>query len=270
MRTKGVAIFRCLLVPATVGALSLLSGCNNTGRDLKQAFEPWFPPTPGEVARDAFNVYDADRRQRSVSMLSAAKFGGEESYVRMYRLLINDPDATVRAACVKALGEHGTVDDAKLLIVRLGDDASFVRWEAAKSLQKIHNPEAVAPLINTLTKDEDADARMAAAYALGQYGEFRVFTALVGALDDQEFGVVRLATQSLETLTGQNFGGDGACWLAWSNANEGKLFDRQQTYVWMPYEKPRGVMDKAQFWKQHEKATPQPARGADADADAAS
>ena len=95
-----------------------------------------------------------------------------------YRLLMDDPDATVRAACIKALGAHGTVDDALLIIPRLKDEAAFVRWQAAKSLQRIHHEQAVGPLLDAMKSDEDVDVRMAAADALGQYPRPAVFDAL--------------------------------------------------------------------------------------------
>lgn len=225
----------------------------------------FFPPKPGEVAREAFNPYDADLRRRSISLLSSAKFGGEEAYVRMYRLLIDDHDATVRAACVKALGEHGKVDDAKLIVPRLRDEAAIVRWEAAKALQRIHNPIAAEPLMAALSKDEDADVRMAAAYALGQYAQLQVFDVLVGGLDDSEYGVVEAANTSLKTQTGYDFGTDGAMWLIFRRDHPTDLFKNQEQYVWHPFVKPRTLVEKAQFWKTPPKVEPQPPLGMDSE-----
>jgi hypothetical protein len=242
--------------------LFVTAGCSNDNKSpLDKVMEPFIPPSPGQVARDAFNVYDADKRRRAIDSLSAADFGGEESYVRLYRLLIDDPDATVRASAAKALGNHGNVEDALLLIRRLGDDSASVRWECAKGLQKIHNPAATAPLQDATTKDEDADVRMAAAYALGQYPEIPVFSTLVAALDDREFGVRYSAAESLATLTGQDFGTDGTPWLAWSKDNQGRLFAGQKKYTWQPFVKPRGFWAKAKFWKKAPVVPPREARG---------
>lgn len=242
-------------------ALAALSGCNSD-KTVKKALEPFFPPKPSEVARDAFNVYDPDTRRRSLALLSSAKFGGEEPYVRVYRLLSDDQDATVKAAAIKALGEHGGVEDVKIILPHLKDEAAFVRWESAKALQKIHSTEAVGPLIDAM-KDDDADVRMAVAYALGQYAEPRVVNVLISALDDQEFGVVEAARHSLSMLTGQDFPGDGPPWQKWAEANRKDLFKAQQKYVWQPYVQPRGFVQKMQFWKKAPVVPPREPAGAE-------
>lgn len=254
-----------LSVLSSLAAAALwLGACTGQNNPIKEMMSEFSPPTPGEVARDAFNVYDADKRRNSVAMLSASPFGGEEPYLRLYRLLVDDPDATVRAACAKALGLHGSVEDVPLLLRRLGDDVAFVRWEAAVALQRVHSEDAVMPLMDSATKDPDADVRQAAALALGQYATPAVFGALVRALDDPDFSVAASARRSLCTLTGQDFGMDATNWLEWARQNDGRLFAHQQQYVWHPFEKPRGVLDKAQFWKKHQPVSPQVPRGLDA------
>lgn len=256
-------------VTIALAALALaLPGCGSDGSSdgtiLSGVLDPLMPPSPGEAARDAFNVYDPDRRRAAIANLSAAHFGGEEPYLRTYRLLLDDPDPTVRAACVKALGMHGSVADAKLLIPQLSHEAAFVRWEAAQALQRIHDPAAVGALLTALKDDGDADVRMAAAEALGQYPEARVFDSLVGALVDRNYGVVQAAGQSLRTLTGQPYGHDPAPWVAWSNQHRNALFAGQRTYSYQPYTKPPGLLDKAQFWRDQDKAPRQIPAGIEA------
>jgi len=246
-------------VPA-VGALSL-GGCGKGLGGDDSILAPLTPPKPGEVARDAFNLSDPDRRRRAIALLSSATFGGEEMYVRMYRLLIDDPDATVRAACAKALGTHGSVEDAALLVRRLEDSSDVVRWQCAKGLQKIHNADAVAPLSKVMAADESEDVRMAAAYALGQYAEPGVFNALVAALDDQDYSVVTAARRSLKTLSGYDFGSDGGLWLIWAERHRGNLFEHREAYVWRPFDKPPSFFDRLQFWKDHSPPPPRPPTG---------
>lgn len=243
-----------------VGIISL-AGCGSTDNPMDSLTKGLLPPTPGEAARDAFNVYDPDKRRQAVNLLSAAKFGGEEAYVKMYRILIDDPDATVRAACIKALGMHGTVEDVPLIVNHAGDAAAFVRWEVAQSLGKIHNPAAIAPLVKLMTRDEDGDVRMSAAAALGQYAEPAVFNALVSALDDTDYGVVVAAQQSLKTITGYDFGIDPAMWLIYQDKNSGKVFVHQQPYRWTPYQKPVRWYQRAMFWSDRTPPEPRPATG---------
>ena len=235
-----------------------ISGCAgpNGGDVFADLIESVAPPSPSQVAREAFNVYDADLRRRSVALLSSSHFGHEEPYVRTYRLLIDDRDPTVRAACVHALGLHGTVEDAPTIIALLKDDTGFVRWEAAKALQKIHHEDAVLPLIDALGEDQDPDVRIAAAQALGQYPTRAVFNALVGALSDPNFGVVQSASDSLAMLTGQDLGTDGGDWLAFANSHPTDLFAQQHQYTYMPYQKPHEGWDKLKFWNKPEAVNP--------------
>ena len=277
------------MVLALFGLVAGCQGRSNTpaGSILTQVFEPFKPEDPSEVARDLFDVSDADKRRRAVSLFSAASFGGEETYVRAYRLLLGgetredktkivgepDPDATVRAASVKALGLHGTVDDVAIILPRLDDKASFVRWEAAKALAKIHNPIAIRPLLRKLHEhkplsrpqtgekvnerrgDNDPDVRRACASALGQYPTAAVFDGLVGALDDGNYRVAYAARQSLETLTGYDLGPEPGDWLLWAKQHRKELFKHQKVYTWQPYTRPKGLLDKFQFWKE-EKPVP--------------
>lgn len=248
-----------LVLTAAFAALPQL-GCSGQGEFHVPEFLK--TETPGQVARNAFNVYDADTRRRSVEKLSAAPFGGEEAYVKTYRLLIDDPDPTVRAAAAKALGMHGDTTDA-LTLSRLlrHDETSYVRWEAAKGLQRIHNPSTTAPLMQAALEDRDPDVRMAAAYALGQYPSVEVFGSLVSALEDRNFGVIKAAERSLELLTGQDLNQDSAAWLAFQKEAGPALFADQQTYTFQPYQDPGGFVDSLKFWDKAEPAKAQKPRG---------
>lgn len=236
----------------------LVIGCETGGgRDgLGQFMENLFPPPPGQVARDAFNVYDPDLRRRSVNTLAGAPWGGEGPYLRVYRLLIDDPDPTVRAACLRALGRHGDPSDVETIALYLNDETSFVRWEAAMALERLHHPDAVDPLIQTLRNDEDADVRLAAARALGQYPDQRVLETLVGALHDSDYSVVRQTVRSLRLLTGQDFGDSSSAWLAWLDENH-DAFAQQQPFYYTEFIRPAGFLDYLQFWRTHPVAEPE-------------
>ncbi len=225
-------------------------------------FSSMFPPPPSEVARDAFNVYDADKRRRSLNLLSTADWGGEEPYLRTYRLLVDDPDPTVRAAALRALGRHGTPEDVPRIIPYLKDKTSFVRWEAATALQKLHHKDAVDPLIQRLDQEveDDPDVRIAAAKALAQYPDTDVFQALVAALRDNSYGVVREAHRSLVTLTGEDLGEEGAAWLEWAKQRE-QLFKNRRKYTYRPYKPPPSFFDKLAFWNLPEEPSPKRPKG---------
>ncbi|MEM9754145.1 MAG: HEAT repeat domain-containing protein, partial [Planctomycetota bacterium] len=180
----------------------------------------------------------------------------------VYRLILTDPDPTVRAACAAALGRHGDAGDASLIANQLNADEAFLRWEAAKALRQLHNPVIVPRLIAALQTDEDPDTRMAAAEALGQYPRRDVFDALVSALTESEYGIAHAARQSLSTLTGHDAGDEPSDWQAWAATQAGtrELFANAQPYTYRQYVEPPGLLDRAQFWRDHDaEATQRPA-----------
>jgi len=254
-----------ILTAGLLASMPWLGGCSLDGSPdtpvLSGLFDTLMPPTPGEAARDAFNLYDADKRRRSVNLLAASPFGMEEPYVRTYRLLVDDSDPSVRAACIKALGMHGIADDAATIAAQLSNESSFVRWEAAKALQRLHHKDAIDPLRHVLDDDEDADVRMAAAGALGQYPLPTVFDALIGALTDSNFGVALSARRSLTTLTGQDHGGDPGDWMDWAGQHRSTLFSDGQPYVYYPYDRPPDTFEKMQFWQERTPIEPRTPTG---------
>ncbi len=220
-------------------------------------------PTPAQAGRDGFDRQDADKRRRAIALISSADWGGESEYLAVYRLILSDPDPTVRAACVAALGRHGQPDDAILIAPQLGADEADLRWETAKALRKLHHGVVVPRLIQTLQSDDDPDTRMAAAEALGQYRRRDVFDALVGALTSPDFGTAHAARRSLTLLTGADAGPEPADWQQLANAktrtNGDALFADAQPYTYREYVKPPGFLDKAQFWRDPEaEATKRP------------
>ena len=210
-----------------------------------------------------FNRDDPDQRREGINWLSAAPFGGDDVYLESYRLFYNDPDASARAACAKALGLHGTVEDANLLIVMLEDDQPQVRWQAANGLRRIHSPAAAGPLSTRVsdTTEPDSDVRQAAADALGQYADSGVFNALTRSLEDRNYAVIAAAHRSLVTLTGHDAGLDPRDWSAWARAQQGGLFAGQRPYTYAPYQHPPGFTDTLRFWRKPEALAPQAPRG---------
>jgi len=262
---------------ALIALAVVLGGCAGGGDDtsfLADFVDPIITPTPTEAALDMLDMESADNRRRGVSLISASPFGGEEVYLKVYRELLREPDPTVRAACARAIGLHGSPEDALLLaraidheidrelsdatvtVLKYNEPDPLVRWEAANGLTKIHNPEAVGPLIQALLRDADADVRGAAANALGQYPQSEVYDALLQGLVDPQFRVVRASRESLKTLTGTDQGVDKDDWLAYRTENPTNLFTEQLTYTYKPWVAPPGFFEKLKFWRpsQRERA----------------
>jgi len=190
------------------------AGADTSGAD--SIFSVFEPPSPAVAAAMAVNEFNADDRQTGILLLSNAPWGGSDVYVRLYRLALDDDDAAVRTAAVRALGLHGAPSDAGPIARLLGDQDRLVRWESARTLQRLHNPAAVAHLIRALDgrNEVERQVRAEAATALGQYAEQRVLDALILALDDPDLTVNAAARQSLRVLTGLDHGYEPRPWLA--------------------------------------------------------
>jgi HEAT repeat protein len=131
----------------------------------------------------------------------------------------------VRAAAIRGLANHGEPRHVAQITPLLTDANPMVRVEAARGLQRLHDPSAVDPLIvavrepdprsESIPAENEPEVRTEAAAALGQYAEDRVLRALISALDDTDLAVNRAALRSLRILTGQDLGLDSVAWESW-------------------------------------------------------
>jgi hypothetical protein len=255
---------------AAAGAIAalvaaLIGGCETLSQDLGHVASTINPISPSQAARMMVDPYDADNRRAGTILISNAVFGGSEPYVKLYRdMVLNEKDPIVKATAIRALARHGEPDDALRILPNLTHDNMQVRWEAAKGLQRLHNPAAAADLLKVLSNEADpADVRIAAATALGQYPTDRVFQGLVAALDASELGVNLAAQQSLATLTGRSLGLDATEWLAWYNsaASHGDAFAAHGEYMYPTYVRDESLWERLAFWTSRNFEQPAPPAG---------
>jgi len=262
----------------------VLGGCSLTGFDAPRGadsiLEAFEMPSPAEAAEMAQNEYDSSARYRGTILLANAWFVSDNpAYVEMFEdYLVNDEDPIIRAVCARALGNHGGPEHAPLLADALDDESTQVRIEAARALQRIHDPTTIDPLIEHLFPPEelrgiagepDPDVRLEVARALGQYENFTVVQALIGALEDPDLSVNRAALWSLETLTGQNFDLDTGAWLTWLEETD-EPFAAGGAYVFPVYKRDKAWYEWVPFVPSPPNETPGPPAGLDRSVDGAS
>ncbi|MHB0935415.1 MAG: HEAT repeat domain-containing protein [Armatimonadota bacterium] len=115
---------------------------------------------------------------------------------------LNDPRREIRAAAAFALGQYRDLRAVEPLIAALQDTAA--PWPA-RTVYRGGVPQVVfAPTV-----------REEAARALGAIGDKRAIPPLIAALDRGTLPDRRAAADSLQALTGQQFGLDAAAWRAW-------------------------------------------------------
>jgi hypothetical protein len=251
-----VRIVAALGVAMVVGlGVGGLSGClrDDTRRQMAEQnsiLAPLFKQTsPVEAAAWASDPHDADKRARGMNLLANAPFGGAEAYLNLYRERLEDESAPVRAVAARSLGLHGTPEDAARIAPLLSSEAIIVRLEAARALQRLHNPEAVGPLIERLSdaKEPEPSVRAEAAGALGQYAEGRVLQALIQALADASLLVNTAAYDSLRTLTGNDeLAMDRKAWTRWAKDNTAPFAGRR-AYVYPVFSRDKRWLDYVPF-----------------------
>ncbi len=196
--------------------------------------------TPEEAAAWSIDPYDADKRYRGTLKLATYPFAGEPVYIKLFVDNIKDPDAGVRTAATRALGNHGGPEHVPLLVKSLQDEDKLVRAEGARALQRVHNLVAIPALINAIdeAKELEVDVRSEAADALGQYPDNRVVSELIKALADPSLAVNYATLGSLRTLTGQDFGLDRAAWRKWVDSTK-DAFAARSAYVYPVFRRDR-------------------------------
>jgi HEAT repeat protein len=249
-----------LLIAHAGVAIALLAGCesNMTVRrgapSILAAFEP---PSPEAAARMATDEFDANARYQGIQLLSTATFAGEPLYVDLFRRSTQDADPGVRAVAARALGTNGQASDALTLAPLLKDKDPTVRLEAARGLQRLHNPGVVPALMDSLSlaKEEDERVRREAALALAQYREPRVIDALITSLDDESVAVNFGVRDALRMLTGQDLGLARRDWQAWYRATE-TPFAAATGYTFPVFNREKRIWEYVPFVPQPANETP--------------
>ena len=252
MQTRSVEPVRVALRAAACSPLAFaLAGCDSLqgarGADsILVAFSP--TSTPQDAAELALDRFNPDNRFRGINLLADADFGGAEVYLRLYEDAIEDEDAGVRQAGVRALGLHGVPEHAQLIAQRLTDPVDGVRVAAARALQRLHNTDATPALMVAIStaNETNPDVRAEAAHALGQYRQFPVLDALISALDDPSLLVNKATLEALETLTGQNFGLDRVAWTDWLEEAE-RPFLAGRVYAYPGFKRDRRLLEYLPF-----------------------
>ncbi|MGA0420995.1 MAG: HEAT repeat domain-containing protein [Phycisphaerales bacterium] len=249
--------------PAAASIVAVaMAGCDTISSDFNDLLTDMTPPTPAEAAAWASDLNDPENQRRGLSLLSNAPWGGDAPYVELYRLYVEEPtDPLVKATAVQALGRWGEPDDAMKIADHLSSPSPLVRREAARSLQRLHEPRVADRIwIRLVDIDEDPGVRVELAIALAQYPTDQSFQALCLALDARELVVNLAAADSLRILTGRDFGLDRATWLAWYES-AGAPFAREEVFLYPTFTRRISFWDHLLFWKDWTFETPAPPRG---------
>ena len=183
---------------------------------IKKGFGGGDGRTPVEQAAAAFDQSDPDIRRGAIEALSQKKWALRDPYLKRFAALTNpdqEPDPSVRAVSVRALGRAGDTKYLPEIIAALDDPAAVVRWDAATVLVSMPDDKAVPSLQKLVISDESVDVRATSAKALRNYRTDSVFRTLLRALDDEDFTVRNAAHEALVFQTDTDMGYDPMNWL---------------------------------------------------------
>ena len=261
---RTVKTSRRRILSATASAILLIAGCDSISEDFNDFTEKFSPPSPFQAAVWASDFNDPGLQRRGVILLSNATFGGERTYVDLYRVLSTESsDPLVQAAGIRALGRWGSPEDAVVIADQLENEYRQVRLEASIALQRIHE-ESVEDRIwrRLVDESEDEAIRIELAIALGQYPTDSAFQALALTLEDRSLAMNLAAADSLRVLTGRDFGIDGPAWLSWYDSTK-TPFAQVEIFLYPTFERPITFFEKLAFWDPTVFEKPAPPRGLD-------
>jgi hypothetical protein len=237
-----------LLRLCALAIVASISGCDSLSSDISNMTSSFMPPSGAQVGTWATDFTNPEEQQKGLVLLGTATWGGGEEYLKLYRTCIEGPwDPLVKAAAIRSLGNHGEPEDAILIATQLDDEIEYVRLEAAKSLQRIHNDEVADDIWRRLVIEKDSSIKVELAIALGQYPNDGVFQALAQALEMRELAVNLAAWDSLRYLTGENHGSSAREWLAWYETTTSP-FAGEEIYLYPVYTRPLGFFDTINFF----------------------
>ncbi|NHK30024.1 MAG: hypothetical protein FK730_01645 [Asgard group archaeon] len=134
-----------------------------------------------EIKEALDQLRDQKEATRSQAALSLGWIGDDNVIDPLVNALETDNSSKVRANAAMSLGQLNNEKAINPLITALSDKDAFVRGIVIYSLGLMKAKEALGSLINVLEKDEDKEARMAAAESLAQLGEKQSIEFLIKA-----------------------------------------------------------------------------------------
>lgn len=136
----------------------------------------------------------------------------EQVALQIAHSIKSELDPLVRSEMIRALASFQTASAQSVLIAGLQDPETQVRVACCESLGQRQGTEVITALGETLANDTDIDVRLAAARSLGETGDSAAIKSLGVALEDTNPALQYRAVESLQALTGGNYGYDVNAW----------------------------------------------------------
>lgn len=166
---------------------------------------------------------DKNWQVRFYTTEALGKIGDISGARPLANLLLADPNTQVRLAAIEALDKLDARRQYKAVLEAFSDADPQIRSYAVELSAGWMIEEAVPTIIDLLKSDRSNIVRASCAHALGIFGNYAAFPALIDALSDDYKDVRVYALDSLKKMSNQNYGSDKSAWSHWFELNKDKL-----------------------------------------------
>jgi HEAT repeat protein len=140
---------------------------------------------------------DDPREERLAFVRATARTPHPDGLDELALLLLEDEDATIRAAAAGALGRLRGGEAGEALISALDDRDRRVRRAAARAFGAVGGERAIEALERVLLEERASEVRRMAPYALSRMGNEPALAALEIARSDRDRTVRNIAEAAL-------------------------------------------------------------------------
>lgn len=145
----------------------------------------------------------------------AKKFEMQDRWAHDLKELLDETRGEMRSDLVCALGQTGSRDAARGVILFLGDESSEVRAAVVGALADLGAKEEADALVRQMDSEKDKWVRLRMATTAQRLRLVQAVPDLIEWLDDPDSEIKAASLAGLGEITSQNFGQDKAKWAAW-------------------------------------------------------
>jgi HEAT repeat protein len=129
-----------------------------------------------------------------------------------------EPDPIVRRAIQETVAEFDVPMASAVVLAGLNDEDRDVRTACCRLLGVRQDPAAIGPLSRIVAAEPDAEVRMAAIDALGQFRSPGAVQGLAAAIKDRDPALQFAGVQAMKSASGEDLGNDVAAWREYAES----------------------------------------------------
>ncbi len=165
---------------------------------------------------------DNEWQVRFYSAQAIGKIGDKSAAKPLANILLTDSSEKVRFMAIESLDKIDGRAEYKAVLEAFSDKSPRIRSYAVELSSNWMIKDATCEISHMLNSDRSSLVRASCAYVLGTDGNDAAIPVLIIALNDDYKNVRICAQESLEKISGQNYGQDNQAWNNWFILNKDK------------------------------------------------